>query len=258
VISLVVVGAAGRMGRAIEEAASAAGDVRIKSRIDQPDRMPRDPESGSWGTDLVAGLARGDVVIEFSGPAGAVAAARACVARGAALVSGTTGLSAAEEAEIRTAAERVAILRAANFSLGVLALRRALEAVLASAPVEWDIEIVERHHRGKVDSPSGTALQLARDVAEARGYPSDAVRIGRSGKVGPRSNREIGVHALRGGSWVGDHTVLFAGAGEWIELRHVAQDRGAFAHGAIAAARFVANAPAGLYTLRHIASAAVQ
>jgi len=96
VISLVVVGAAGRMGRAIEEAASAAGDVRIKARIDQPDRMPRDPESGSWGTDLVAGLARGDVVIEFSGPAGAVAAARACVARGAALVSGTTGLSPAE------------------------------------------------------------------------------------------------------------------------------------------------------------------
>jgi 4-hydroxy-tetrahydrodipicolinate reductase len=246
------------MGRAIEDAAALASDIRIKARIDQPDRIPRDPGAGSWGTDVGAGLTRGDVVIEFSGPAGAVAAARACVARGAALVSGTTGLGPAEEEEIRAASERVAILRSANFSLGVMALRRALQTVLESAPADWDIEIVERHHRGKVDSPSGTALQLARDVAEARDYPADAMRAGRSGKVGPRPDREIGVHALRGGSWVGDHTVLFAGPGEWIELRHVAQDRGAFAHGALAAARFVANVPAGLYTLHHITSAAVR
>ena len=187
-------------------------------------------------------------MIEFSAPDVCAAVARLCAGRGAALVSGTTGLSAEEEETVRAASLKVAVVRAANFSLGVATLRRALEAALAGLPAGWDIEIVERHHRGKVDSPSGTALALAR-VAQAVRGSSGSLRHGREGRVGRRQPGEIGVHAVRGGTWVGDHAVLLAGEGEWLELRHVAQDRGAFAHGAIAAARFVADAGPGLYNL---------
>ena len=141
------------------------------------------------------------------------------------------------------------MLRASNFSMGVVAPRRALEAALVLLPPNWDLEIVERHHRAKADSPSGTALSLARTAGERRGAASGALRHGREGRVGPRPPGEIGMHAVRGGSWVGDHTLLLAGEGEWLELRHVAQDRSAFAHGALAAARFVAGAKPGLYTL---------
>jgi 4-hydroxy-tetrahydrodipicolinate reductase len=165
------------------------------------------------------------------------------------MVSGTTGLGPAEEAAVRAAAEKVAVLRAANFSLGVLALRRVLERALESLPEDWDIEIVERHHRRKADSPSGTALLLARAAAARRGLGPAAFRFGREGRTGARPAAEIGIHAVRGGSWVGDHAVLLAGEGEWLELRHVAQDRAAFARGALAAARFVAGAAPGLYDL---------
>jgi 4-hydroxy-tetrahydrodipicolinate reductase len=192
------------------------------------------------------------VVIDFSGPEGAREAAEACALKGAALVSGTTGLDAAAEAAMTEAATRVAVLRAANFSLGVLALRRVLATALQCVPHDWDIEIVERHHRQKLDSPSGTALALARDAAALRGQPAPDLRHGRQGRVGPRAQSEIGVHAVRGGTWIGDHEVLLAGANEWLELRHVAQDRGAFARGALAAARFVVTAAPGLYTLDHL------
>jgi 4-hydroxy-tetrahydrodipicolinate reductase len=199
-------------------------------------------------------LARGDVAVEFAGPEAAVATARACATRGAALVSGGTGLSSAQEAALREASASSAILRSANFSLGILALRRALSAVLSAIP-SWDLEIVERHHRNKKDSPSGTALALARQAAEARGWPASSLRHGREGMAGARPDAEIGVHSVRGGSWVGDHSVLLAGPGEWLELRHVAQDRGAFARGALAAAEFLVNAAPGLYTFEDILDA---
>jgi 4-hydroxy-tetrahydrodipicolinate reductase len=127
-------------------------------------------------------------------------------------------------------------------------------SALATLPRTWDAEIVERHHRGKADSPSGTALVLAREIAAQRGYPEEALRYGRQGKVGARPDAEIGIHAVRGGSLVGDHDVILAGPGEWLELRHIAQDRSAFAHGVLAAARFVATARPGLYTLEDVAS----
>ncbi|HKQ57207.1 MAG TPA: 4-hydroxy-tetrahydrodipicolinate reductase, partial [Candidatus Eisenbacteria bacterium] len=172
-------------------------------------------------------------------------------------VSGTTGLAASEEQALRDAATRVAVVRASNFSLGVQALRRALVAALGSLPASWDIEIVERHHRGKQDAPSGTALTLAREAASRRGWPEDALRTGgRSGRVGTRPDAEIAIHALRGGTWIGDHAVVLAGPGEWLELRHVAEDRAAFAHGVIAAARFVDTAGPGFYTIDDVAAAA--
>lgn len=254
---VVLIGAAGRMGRAVAEALAApradADTLRLKARIERPGATAAADGGAPWGTDPAAAIARGDVVVEFSSPAAAAATAALCAERGAALVSGTTGLSDAEEEALRAAARRVAVVRSANFSLGVLALRRALEAALAAVPETWDVEIVERHHRGKQDAPSGTALRLAADAAELRGYPAGALRPGRSGKVGPRPDAEIGLHSLRGGTWVGDHAVVLAGAGEWLELRHVAEDRGAFAHGVVAAARFVASAGPGFYTLEDVA-----
>lgn len=245
-ISLVVYGAAGRMGRAIEDAVRTNSHFQIKNRVEAG------PQDGVMGVQNAGLPARGDVVVDFSSPSGFVAACRVCRETGAALVSGTTGLGAAEEQVLRETAAHAAVLHATNFSLGVLVLRRALEASLRVLPEGWDVEIIERHHRGKADAPSGTALTLARDVARARGVTEESFRHGRSGRTGARPVREIGIHAVRGGTWVGDHQVLLSGEGEWLELRHVAQDRGAFAHGALAAANFVAAAAPGLYNLDHV------
>ena len=246
-IALVVVGAAGRMGRAVIETARQDAVFHVKGCVD-PAQRPAWAAELPWQGDLSGSLAAGDVVVEFGGPAAAADAAARCAAAGAGLVSGSTGLNQDQQAAIDRAAGQVAVLRAANFSLGVLALRQALRAVL---PVlaNWDVEIVERHHRLKKDSPSGTALHLAADVDAARSSTASSLRHGRDGSVGPRPASEIGVHAVRGGTWVGDHTVLLAGEGEWMELRHVAQDRTAFARGALQAVRFVATAGPGLYHL---------
>lgn len=248
VIGLVLVGSSGRMGRAIAEAATAAGGFRIKGRIDRP-------RSQSKGLpELDEPLAPGDVVVDFSSPEGTMAACDLCVTAGAALVSGTTGLDTAQEGRVVATARSVAVLTASNFSIGVLALRRAIKAALEVLPESWDVEIVERHHRFKADAPSGTALTLAHEIGALREIPESGFRHGRAGRVGPRPPGELGIHAVRGGTWVGDHTVLVAGSGEWLELRHVAQDRGAFAHGVLAAAHFVASAPAGMYHLEHLAT----
>jgi 4-hydroxy-tetrahydrodipicolinate reductase len=237
------------MGQAVAQALAADPAFTLKACVDRDGNTARAP--GVWIDSPSEVLTRGDVAIEFSSPDGCREAAVLCGARGAALVSGTTGLSAEDESRVREAARTVPVLRASNFSMGVLALRRAVAAALAAVP-GWDVEIVERHHRRKADSPSGTALTIAREVAAARGWSDAALRFGREGRVGERPVDEVGIHAVRGGSWVGDHAVLLAGAGEWLELRHVAQDRAAFAHGALAAARFVATAPPGLYTLDNV------
>lgn len=249
---IVLLGAAGRMGRAIRDAAEVRG-VTVKACVDRAENPAGLP--GVWKSDLAGAVERGDVVIEFSSPAACREAAGICAAAGAALVSGTTGLSAEDEAAVKSAAARVAVVRAANFSLGVAILRRALGAALASVPKGWDVEIVERHHRNKVDSPSGTALLLAADVARGRGFDPGSVRSGRTGKTGVRPQEEIGVASVRGGGWIGDHEVLLAGESEWLELRHVASERGAFAHGALTAAEFARGAAPGLYSMDDVAAA---
>jgi len=253
--TIVLIGAAGRMGRAVTEALAEADDLRLKACVERTGVSGLGANDVPWVGDAGTVVQRGDVVVEFSGPEGAVQAAELCAGRGAALVSGSTALVPAQEELIREASRRVAVVRAANFSLGVLALRRALAAALGALPASWDLEIVERHHRNKVDAPSGTALRLALDAAAHRGVPESAFCMGRSGRAGPRPAGEIGVHALRGGTWVGDHAVVLAGPGEWLELRHVAESRGAFAHGVVAAARFVDTAPPGFYTLEDVAAA---
>ena len=253
-IPIVLVGAAGRMGRAVEQAVAATSGFVIKARVDRPP----DPSAGEtgWVADAAGVLEAGDVAVEFSDPAACAALAALCAARGAGLVSGTTGLDAEQDEAVRSAARRVAVVRGANFSLGVAVLRRVLRTAVAALPPGWDVEIVERHHRLKADSPSGTALALAADAAASRGGEGAAPRFGRGqGRTGPRPAGEIGVHSVRGGTWVGDHTVLLAGEGEWLELRHVAQDRAAFANGALAAVRFVVGAGPGLYSLEDVLAA---
>ena len=249
-IDVVLLGAAGRMGVAVQAAAAAAADFRFTALVDLARFHPAG--AAGWSTDLATVVKPGDVVVDFSSADGVRVAAAVCAAKGAALVSGSTGLAEADQALLQEAARRVPVLRANNFSLGVAALRVALRAALAAVPGSWDVEIVERHHRLKKDSPSGTALTLAGDVRAARGWPASALRHGRDGLVGPRPGPELGVHAVRGGTWVGDHQVLLAGEGEWLELRHVAQDRSAFAQGALAAARFLVKAAPGEYTMEDV------
>lgn len=247
-IPIVLVGAAGRMGRAVEQALAASSEFVLQARVDRAANQPAG--AVGWVVDAAEVLRAGDVAVEFSDPAACAALARLCAERGAGLVSGTTGLDAGQDEAVRSAARSVAVVRGANFSLGVAVLRRVLRTALAALPSGWDVEIIERHHRLKADSPSGTALALAADAAAQHGREGGAPRFGRGqGRTGPRAAGEIGVHSVRGGSWVGDHTVLLAGEGEWLELRHVAQDRLAFALGALVAARFVAGAAPGLYSL---------
>ena len=181
-LRIVLVGADGRMGRAIQRAAEASEDVAIAARVgraraerlgvsgareETPGYQPRNTTQDDSLVDLVQ---PGQVVVEFSSPEGFRRAVVACRERGVPLVSGTTGLSRADEAELVELSKRVAVLRASNFSLGMLALRRALEAALTGLSSHWEIEIVERHHRGKLDSPSGTALSLAQLAATCRGW----------------------------------------------------------------------------------------
>ena len=247
---LVLVGAAGRMGRAVAAAAEGTSDLEIVALVDRAANLPGG--GGVWTSDLASIVRPGHVVVDFSSAEGARVAAAVCAAKGAALVSCSTGLAAADEALFGEAARKVAVLRASNFSLGVAALRVALRAALGALPESWDVEIVERHHRSKKDSASGTALTLAADIRAARGWPEKALRHGREGAAGPRPAAELGLHAVRGGTWVGDHQVLLAGDGEWLEFRHVAQDRSAFAQGALAAARFLTTAAAGSYTMEDV------
>jgi 4-hydroxy-tetrahydrodipicolinate reductase len=166
------------------------------------------------------------------------------------MVSGTTGLGREAEEALAAAGRRVAVVHAPNLSRGV-ALLTELAARAASALADFEIEIEERHHRGKMDAPSGTALALAAVLAASRGLGPGAYRHGRSGR-GVRRPDEIGIHALRGGDWVGEHTILLAGTGETLELRHRAESRSAFALGALTAARFAAEAPPGLYGMADV------
>jgi len=193
------------------------------------------------------------VLIDFTSPAATLAHAAACAASGRALVVGTTGLTAAQKAELAGAAARTPVLFAANMSVGVtlcLALLRQAAQVLGD---DFDVEIIEAHHRHKVDAPSGTALRMGEVVAEALGRNlADCAVYGREGQTGARDRRTIGFATVRGGDIVGDHTVLFAGEGERIEITHKASSRLTFARGALRAAAWLAGQPAGLYDMQDV------
>lgn len=190
-----------------------------------------------------------DVVIDFSGPVGLAAALDHCLTHGAALVSGTTGIDAALEARLAAAGKNIAVLRAANFSLGVAVLTRLLREAAAALP-DWDLEIVEAHHGRKQDAPSGTALALGHAAAAARHTTLEAAAVyARQGQTGERVDGSIGFSVIRGGDIVGEHTAMLVGQSERLELVHRATDRSIFARGALRAAHWLAGRKPGQWQL---------
>jgi 4-hydroxy-tetrahydrodipicolinate reductase len=237
-LKVALVGARGRMGAAITAAAKDSGAV-ISAALDA-------------GDNLAAGIAAGDAVIDFSTHSATAEVIRLAVAARKPLVIGTTGHPAAEKAKLAKLATKVPCVWAGNFSVGVnllFALTRRAASVLGG---DYDAELVEMHHRFKQDAPSGTASRLLEIIMEERRLTAAALRHGRAGITGARTATEIGVHALRGGDVVGDHTVIFAALGERLELSHKAGDRGIFARGALRAARWAVAQKPGLYDMQDV------
>ncbi|HUH13407.1 MAG TPA: 4-hydroxy-tetrahydrodipicolinate reductase [Longimicrobiales bacterium] len=259
-LRLAVVGATGRMGRRVAALAAEAG-VEVVGGVADLQRSEEEARAAGYprivAPEHAAGLIEGaDVVLDFSSPkalAEVLDLAEEALA-GRALVVGTTGLGAAQERRLDDVARSTAVLVAANFSVGVNLLLSVAERMAAALPAAaYDVEIVEAHHRAKVDAPSGTALALAAAVARGRGVPLEGLRRdGRSGAAGPRPEGEIGIHALRGGSVAGEHRLHFLGGRERIELAHTASDRDLFAEGALLACRWARGRPPGRYGMRDV------
>lgn len=232
-----IIGAAGRMGRAIAAVLEDRRDAALVGGADEDD-------------DVAELAARSDVLVDFSAPSALDSNLAAAVAAGVPIVVGTTGLGAGHQKAIDSAAARIAVLQSANMSLGVNLLASLVREAAARLGPEWDIEIVEMHHRAKVDAPSGTALLLGEAAAAGRGIDLGALsERGRDGITGARRRGAIGFASLRGGSVAGDHMLILAGEGERIELGHRAESRLIFARGAIAAALWLAGRPAGRYAM---------
>ena len=265
-VRLAIAGAGGRMGQALIEAALAAPAVVLAAaldvegapvlRRDAGERFGR--ATGVLVSDDVQAALRGcDVLIDFTRPEGTLAHVAACAAAGVAAVVGTTGLNDAQKAELAGHAKSIPIVYAANMSIGVVVLLSLVEAAAAKLGPGYDIEIVEMHHRHKVDAPSGTALQLGDAAAAGSGRKlADCAVYAREGHTGERARGAIGFASLRGGDIVGEHTVVFAGDGERVELSHRATSRQNFAQGALRAAVFVAAKRAarqnGLYDMQDV------
>lgn len=239
-IRIVINGCQGRMGRALLDCASRNPGVQVTGQAD-------------IGDDLVPLLANADAVIDFTLAGATESVARACARHERALVIGTTGHTAAEAAAICDIINGIPVVWASNFSTGVNALFWLTRKAARIMGPEYDLEVVEMHHRMKKDAPSGTAASLARILAAERDLQLDqALRHGRAGMVGERTNKEIGMHSLRGGDVVGDHTVIFAAQGERLELMHKASSRDTFAMGALRAAQWVAGQKPGLYNMENV------
>lgn len=262
-LRLAVVGAAGRMGRMLVQTIPDTLGVGLAAALERADSPAIGQDSGAMigaapngvavSADISAALAASDVVIDFSSPAATVALAEATAEAGVAHVIGTTGLSAEDLAAVAVSARRTAVVRSGNMSLGVNLLAVLVERAARALGPAWDAEIVEMHHRLKVDAPSGTALLLGEAAARGRGVAlADHSLRGRDGITGARKSGDIGFASLRGGTVIGDHTVIFAGAGERIELSHRAEDRGIFARGALAAALWTRGRPPGLYSMADV------
>jgi 4-hydroxy-tetrahydrodipicolinate reductase len=237
------------MGRVVHAAAEARDGLQVTARFDQPGA------EGPGLVDVEAALAAADVVIDFTTGAASAALAERCAARGGpAMVIGSTGFDAEQLRAVQAASERVAVLRAGNFSLGINMLMGLVQqAARALSAADYDIEVFEAHHRRKVDAPSGTALMLADAAAEGRGVALDDVaRWTREGVTGVRPAGEIGFSVMRGGEIVGEHSVVFAAEDEILTLSHSARDRGLFARGAVEAATWLAGKPPGAYDMRDV------
>ena len=237
---IIIVGSKGRMGQVLLACAARIPELKIAGQIDQ-------------GDDLRPVIGHGDVVIDFSLHDATASIAKLCAENKKALVIGTTGHNDAEKSQIEKCKSAIPIVWSSNFSVGVNALfwltRKAAELLGPG----FDLEVVEMHHRMKKDSPSGTAKTLAEILAGARKlHLEKAARHGREGIVGERTNAEIGIHSIRGGDVVGDHTVIFAQPGERLELTHKASSRETFANGALRAAQWAVKQKPGIYNMQDV------
>jgi 4-hydroxy-tetrahydrodipicolinate reductase len=259
-----ITGAAGRMGRTLIEAiALSGGELELAGAVEQPQSTLIGADSGELsghgrnGVPVVAALAevidKIDVLIDFTVPAATVANVAECAQNNVAMVIGTTGFTPEQQAEIDTAASRVAICKASNFSTGVNLCFQLLDMAARVLGDEVDIEVYEAHHRHKIDAPSGTALSMGQVVAGALGRDLEKVAVyGREGQTGARSRETIGFATVRAGDIVGDHTVTFAAEGERVEITHKASSRMSFARGAVRAAGWLAGRDAGLYDMQDV------
>lgn len=246
-IKIAIHGAAGRMGRAIERAIGDDAGFSIAGLFD------RETSERLLRGGIEEALRTIDVLIDFSSPGSTAAMARECLRSKTKMLIGTTGLDASAHEAIDALAKSVPVIVAPNTSVGVTVLMQLAQEAARLLGPEFDAEIVEMHHKKKVDAPSGTALALASCVAKAKGLDESAFVHDRSGKVGARPSGEIGIVALRGGDVIGDHTLIMAGPGERIELTHRAHDRSLFALGALRAARWLsACRTPGLYGMRDV------
>ena len=254
-MKLAIAGAGGKMGRALIEATLADGSLKLAAALDAAGSPAVGTQIGAVTvqSDARACVSAADVLIDFTRPEGTLAHLDACVAAGKAMVIGTTGFSAAQLARIQDASTRIAIAMSPNFAVGVNVVFRLAEIAAAALGEAYDVEIVEAHHRQKVDAPSGTALMLGQLVAGALGRNLDEVAAhGREGDVGARPPKEIGFHAIRGGDIVGEHTVIFAGSGERVEVAVRSQSRLTYANGALRAAKFLQGRKNGLYDMKDV------
>jgi len=252
-----IAGASGRMGRMLIEAVRASGDCVLAGALD----IASSPAIGSDATaflgvasgvpitaDVRAGLANADVLIDFTRPEGTLEHLAVCAQVGVNMVIGTTGFTAEQKEAIKDAARDIAIVMAPNMAVGVNVVFKLLAQAAKALKEGYDIEIIEAHHRHKVDAPSGTALKMGEVVAEAVGRDlKECAVYGREGVTGERDPSTIGFATIRGGDVVGDHTVLFAGIGERIEITHKSSSRATYAQGSLRAVRFLAHQPHGLF-----------
>jgi 4-hydroxy-tetrahydrodipicolinate reductase len=256
-LNIAVAGASGRMGRMLVEAVLGSGDCRLSGALDVPGSPALGADAGAFlgrhtgvpvTADLPQGLHGADVLIDFTRPEGTMAHLAACRERGVRMVIGTTGLSPEQKATIASAAGALPIVLAPNMSVGVNVMLKLLEQAARALAQGYDIEVIEAHHRHKVDAPSGTALAMGETVARALGRDLKTCGVfAREGVTGERDPSSIGFATVRGGDIVGDHTVLFAGTGERIEITHRSSSRANYAAGSLRAARFLMQCAPGLY-----------
>lgn len=256
----VVVGAGGRMGRALVRAINDVPGASLVAAIERPDSELLGQDAGTLAgleplgvpltDDALVAFAAADAVLDFTAPAASLIFAEYAAQARIVHVMGTTGLSADDEAKVEAASRHARIVRSGNFSLGVNLLSVLVEQGARALGLEWDIDVLEMHHRNKVDAPSGTALLLGEAAAAGRdiNLEDNSVRA-RDGITGARETGSIGFATLRGGSVVGSHSVIFAGNGERVELSHIAEDRGIFAQGAVKAALWAFPQKPGLYNM---------
>jgi 4-hydroxy-tetrahydrodipicolinate reductase len=254
-----VAGASGRMGQMLIEAIRASGDCQLAGALDVASSPGIGNDAAAFlghasgvpvSADLRAGLANAQVLIDFTRPEGTLAHLQVCRELGVKAVIGTTGFSEEQKAQIADAARDIAIMMAPNMSVGVNVTLKLLEMAAKALSTGYDIEIIEAHHRHKVDAPSGTALKMGEVIARAQGRElKDCAVYAREGITGERDPSTIGFASIRGGDIVGDHTVLFAGTGERIEISHKSSNRASYAQGSLRAVRFLAGRKTGLFDM---------